>query len=84
MKSSDRTAEEWFHEAARAYAEGHQACAWCGGPFRVFRRREGGHITYTCHRCDFRVGFEEKRERYFFIPGETRVGEPVPDTMYEI
>jgi hypothetical protein len=84
MTSPDYTAEEWFQEAARCYVEGHQGCAWCRGPYRVFRRREGNHLTYSCHRCDFRACFEEQRGRYFFIPGEKRVGGPVPDTMYEI
>jgi hypothetical protein len=84
MVSSHWTAAQWFQEAARCYIEEHQACAWCGGPYRVFRRTEGDHLTYSCHRCDFRAGFEEQHGKYFFIPGEKRAGEPVPDTMYEI
>lgn len=84
MMLTDWTAEDWFQEAARCYLEQHQGCAWCGGSYRVFRRTEGKHLTYSCHRCDCRVGFEEQNGRFFFIPGEKRVGGPVPDTMYEI
>jgi hypothetical protein len=81
--SSERTAQEWFHEAARCYIEGHQACAWCGGAHCVFRRKEDSQLTFSCHDCDFRVGYDEARGRHAIIPGEILTG-PAQETMFEI
>ena len=80
MKTAERSAAEWFHEAARCYIEQHQGCAWCGSAHEVYRRREGDRLTYSCHRCDFRAGHDETTGRYFVIPGEPRRSGR-PDTM---
>jgi hypothetical protein len=84
MMSSNRTAEEWFRDAARCHVEQHQGCAWCGAAHSVHRRQEGTRLSYFCHRCDFRAGFDEQRGEYFVIPGDSRAGQTPPDTMYDI
>ena len=76
MTPVQRTAEEWFAEAARCYIECHQGCAWCGGQHRVFRREEGRQLTYYCHGCDFRTSHDEETGWYHFIPGEKPSGPP--------
>jgi hypothetical protein len=83
MSSPERTAQEWFHEAGRCYIEGHQACAWCGGSYCVFRRKEGSQLTFSCHRCDFEVGYDEAEGRHFMIRGEPVRG-PARQTMFEL
>jgi hypothetical protein len=83
MTSAERSAREWFDEAARCYIEHHQGCAWCGGAHRVYRKREGGRLSYSCHACDFRAGHDEASGRYFIIPGEEKAEAASPDTMHE-
>ena len=61
---------EWFQEAARCYLEGHQACAWCGGRYRVFKTERAGRPSYYCHACDFFVGQEQGSGQYYMVPGQ--------------
>jgi hypothetical protein len=63
--------------------EGHQACAWCGGPHRVFQVRRGSRIEYSCSSCEFRAGHDEATGEYFSVPGIEETGKR-PETMYEI
>jgi hypothetical protein len=51
--NSGRTPLEWYQEAVRAYAEGHQACPQCGAQHCVFRSQWGQRIEYYCSACDF-------------------------------
>jgi hypothetical protein len=84
MTSAERTAQEWFHEAARCYIDKHQGCAWCGGAHRVYRRKEGPRVTYSCRDCDFQAGQDEATGRCFVIPGERAADALVPDTMFDL
>jgi len=70
MIASERTAKDWFDEAARCYVEKHQGCAWCSGSHRVFRLQDEVEITYYCNCCDFRVALDVEAGQYNFIPGE--------------
>ena len=81
MQEVERTAEEWFHEAMRSYVASHQGCAWCGGSYRVFKKRDGVKVTFSCHRCDFRVTHDGATGRYLVIPGEAKTSGRAPDTM---
>jgi hypothetical protein len=83
MTPVERTAEQWFLEAARCYIERHQGCPWCEGSHRVYRREQDGQVTYYCHACDFRAGHEEPTDRYFFVPGE-RPSAARPETMLDL
>jgi hypothetical protein len=83
MTSTERTAQEWFREAARCYLEKHQGCAWCDAVHQVHRKAEGSKVIYSCYRCDFRASHDEATGRYTIIPGERKNGR-VPDTMFEI
>jgi hypothetical protein len=84
MTTTERTPQEWFHEAARCYIEMHQGCAWCGGAHQVHHRSEGNKMTYSCHRCDFRVSRDLATGHCTFVPGEHKKNGAVPDTMFEI
>jgi hypothetical protein len=81
MKTAERSAQEWFQEAARCYIEHHQGCAWCGGAHQVYQKQEGGRVSYSCHHCDFRAGHDEASGRYVVIPGEPQPIGVQPGTM---
>ncbi len=83
MVSSERTASEWFAEAARCYLEQHQGCAWCGGSYRVFHLRRGSRIEYYCNGCDFQAGHDEDKGEHFSVPGDPRP-KKTSETMFEI
>jgi hypothetical protein len=83
MITSERTAFEWFQEAERCYVEGHQGCAWCGGPHRVFKHKRGNRIEYFCNGCDFRTSHDVETGQYVSIPGENPPGSSTP-TMHKI
>jgi hypothetical protein len=68
--NSQRTPLEWFEEAARVYVEGHQACIWCGGRYRVFRSERGSRLEYYCSECDFYVSHDREANDYYAAPGE--------------
>ena len=68
--------QEWYHEAARYYLEGHQACAWCGGRYRVFKTERSGGPCYYCHACDFFVGQEPGTGEYYMVPGQVESESP--------
>jgi hypothetical protein len=70
MVASERTAQEWFQEAARCYLERHQACAWCGGQHRVHQLVQEQQIVYYCYGCDFRAGHDKRAGEFFSVPGE--------------
>jgi hypothetical protein len=83
MVASNRTACEWFTEAARCYLEHHQGCAWCGGSHLVFHNQCDHKCEYHCSGCDFRAGYNADTDRYFTFPGDRKSGEK-PPTMHEI
>jgi hypothetical protein len=70
MLALGRTAQEWFHEAARCYLDKHQGCAWCGGPHRVYQLVQELQIVYYCYGCDFRAGHDKTTGQFFSFPGE--------------
>jgi hypothetical protein len=70
MTSCDRSAHEWFAEAAKCYIEKHQGCPWCSGSHRVFHTDRGPKREYACSACDFRAGYDAASNRYFSHPGE--------------
>ncbi len=77
MVTLERTAQDWYQEAARCYLENHQGCAWCGGAHRVYLLVQDQQVVYYCYGCDFRTGFDKKVGNYFSFPGEaidTRAG----------
>ena len=65
----ERTAREWFEEAARAYAEGHQACASCGGRHQVYKGRRGSRLEYYCPACDFYAFHDESKGQFYAAAG---------------
>jgi hypothetical protein len=81
MVPVERTSREWFQEAARFYVEGHQGCAWCAGPYRVFKLQDGSKIEYYCHGCEFHTGHDPENQSYFSVPG-LRVTGAAPKTMH--
>jgi hypothetical protein len=83
MVSSERTSQEWFAEAERCYVERHQGCAWCGGPYRVFRRQRGSALEYYCHCCDFRASHDPETGQCLYVPG-TDMRAKQPETMFDI
>jgi hypothetical protein len=74
MEILERTPSEWFQVAALCYIDKHQACAWCGGPHRVFRHQRGSRTEYYCHGCDFRVTHDQATGQYTKEPGEANSG----------
>ncbi len=66
---TERTAGDWFREAAQAYVEGHQACVWCGEAHRVYRNERGGRVEYYCAGCEFYAIHDGPADRYFAAPG---------------
>lgn len=81
LQIRQRSAEQWFREAARCYIEKHQGCAWCGGAHRVLHRRRQQRHSYSCNACDFHVGLDEAAGEYFIISGEDITAGAL--TMYE-
>lgn len=79
----DKTAHQWFQEAARCYVESHQGCAWCGGSHRVFHSEQADEVQYYCMHCDFRAGYDRGSDNYFSVPGETVVESVTSKTMYQ-
>lgn len=65
----ERSPREWYEEAARAYLEQHQACAWCGGRYQVYRGQRGNRHEYYCPCCDFFAFHDPSTDRYFAAPG---------------
>ena len=76
--NAERTAVEWFEDAARWYVEGHQGCVRCGGQHCVFRSEWGARVEYHCSACDFSVCFDGDTERYFAAEGD---GPPERDPL---
>lgn len=83
MSYAERTSAEWFAEAARCYVEGHQACAWCGGPHQVHKVETATSLGYRCNYCDFHAGHDADLDRYVFVPGETVPRKRAPLTMHD-
>jgi hypothetical protein len=83
MVSSERTSLQWFAEAERCYVERHQGCAWCGGPYRVFRRQRGSAMEYYCHSCDFHASHDVETGQCLFVPGADMRAKR-PETMFDI
>ncbi len=81
MVAVKRASSEWYHEAARCYLEGHQACAWCGGAHRVFKLQSGSRIEYYCNGCEFLAAHDPENGTYSIVPG-MKTDRPAPDTMY--
>jgi hypothetical protein len=73
MAVSERTAREWYENAARSYVEKHQGCPWCGGAHCVHQVHKDDRHEYCCLGCDFRAGFDRKTGNYFHVPGENHV-----------
>jgi hypothetical protein len=76
---AQRSAREWFEAAARYYVEGHQACAWCGGQYRVFKAVRGHRLEYYCKDCDFYVSHDPKTDSYALEPGHDNASGPAPE-----
>ena len=76
--NAERTAVEWFVDAARWYVEGHQGCVSCGGQHCVFRSEWGARVEFYCSACDFSVGHDIRTGRYFAVAGQP---EPLPETL---
>ncbi|GEM_PF-3235042 len=76
------SASEWFSKAQKAYAEKHQACAWCGAEHQVRCARHGPKQVYSCQRCDFQVSHDSHTKRFHVVPGEEQT--PVLETMHEL
>jgi hypothetical protein len=84
MARAERTSSEWFHEAARCYLEGHQACAWCGTAHQVFRNVTVGRVEYQCSQCDFHASHDMKANRFVIVPGENGAAGSGRKTMHDI
>jgi hypothetical protein len=82
MSNPERSPSEWFAEAARCYEEGHQACAWCGGPYQVFRVTQDSGVGYHCYHCDFHIAHNVSLDHYALVPGETKVKKGSKATMH--
>jgi hypothetical protein len=83
MPPKDRTAAEWFAEAARTYLEGHQACAWCGRSYQVRKVEKAHGVEFHCHFCDFHASHDATLDRYRVVPGESNIRSPAPLTMLD-
>jgi hypothetical protein len=70
----ERTAQEWYEEATRAYVEGHQACAWCGSIHQVYRGQRSGRDEYYCPACDFYTFHNPTTGQYFAAMGQEDTG----------
>ena len=84
MVGIERTARDWFQEAARCYVENHQGCAWCGGSHRVYHQRQHTEVIYFCTGCDFRASHDHATGRYSSLPGEDDSSAKKRKTMFEI
>jgi hypothetical protein len=73
----ERTSRQWFEDAERAYVEGHQACASCGGRHQVYKGRRGGRLEYYCPACDFFAFHDETNGQFYAVAGR-----PVPDVAH--
>lgn len=82
MADSERTPEEWFHEAARHYVEGHQGCVWCDGVNCVYRSQREGRLEYYCSECDFFTCSDPPSGRYFMTPGQERPATSAPGPLH--
>lgn len=78
----EKTAHQWFEEAAKCYVEFHQGCPWCGGSHRVFHSERGGETQYYCMQCDFRAGYDRESDNYFTVPGEKMAADGLAKTMF--
>jgi hypothetical protein len=65
----EQSARTWFEAAERAYAEGHQACANCGGRHQVYQGKRGSRQEYYCPGCDFYTFHDETSDQFFAAPG---------------
>jgi hypothetical protein len=68
----ERTSREWFERAAHVHVEEHQACAWCGERYQVYKGRRGNRMEYYCPACDFYVFHDQVTGQYFAAPGRQR------------
>lgn len=80
----ERSLQEWFEEAARCYAEQHQACCWCGRVHGVYRSERGGRLEYECGECEFWVCQATETGQYFMAPGNSRRATPARPTMHAV
>jgi hypothetical protein len=69
QRHPERTARDWFAEAERAYHEGHQACANCGGRHQVYKGRRGQRLEYYCPACDFYAFHDESKGQFYAAAG---------------
>lgn len=76
--NAERTAVEWFVDAARWYVEGHQGCVSCGGQHCVFRSEWGARVEFYCSACDFSVCHDGETGHYFAAAGD---GAPTGDGL---
>jgi hypothetical protein len=67
----EKTASDWYHDAAQAYVESHQGCVWCGGSHRVYRNERSGCVEYYCGSCEFFAIHDRVQDRYVTAPGQT-------------
>lgn len=77
-QGKERTAAQWYEEAARWYVEGHQACPACGGRHCVFRSERGGRVEYLCSECDFAACRDRKTGLHYHSPGEEKATGAAP------
>ena len=73
------TSRDWFERAVRVYVEGHQACAWCGESYRVYKGHRSNRLEYYCPGCEFYVCHDLTSGQYYVAPGvEAGLVSPVP------
>jgi hypothetical protein len=72
MSEGERSRCDWFQEAARWYANKHQACPWCGGANQLYKSERGSAIEYVCGSCQFFTCHNREDNGYFMSPGRPR------------
>ena len=66
---SAQNSREWFEKAVRVYVEGHQACAWCGERYQVYKGHRSTRLEYYCPGCEFYVCHDLVTGQYYVAPG---------------
>ena len=65
---SAQNSREWFEKAVRVYVEGHQACAWCGERYQVYKGHRSTRLEYYCPGCEFYVCHDLVTGQYYVAP----------------
>jgi hypothetical protein len=70
--NAERTPSDWYQEAVRAYAEGHQGCPNCEAQHCVFRSQWGQRVEYYCSACDFSTCHDGQTGQCVAVIGDGR------------